>query len=188
MLGYWVRNYGLICILSIRILGDDWGIPSSVTEGQNETTSTNLRGVRPTNSRLFSLSVQWQTSTTDRHSLDGPSCITIMVVRDPSPKGLKIFSKCPTRDLYDGPSCSRRSVLQNVMVVRDPIPKGLKIFSKCPTMDLYDGPSCSRRSILYTRHNYQRPLPMWSPVCWKFSLFMYMIFLILILPCHSLPL
>ena len=59
-----------------------------------------------------------------------------MMVRDPYDKGLQKFSKCPTTDTYDDPSCT------TVMMVRDPYNKGLQKFSKCPTMDTYDGPSC----------------------------------------------
>ena len=57
------------------------------------------------------LSVHWQKSTMDRHTLDGLSFTTIMTVRYPSPKGLHTFSKCLTTDIDDGPSLSRRSVL-----------------------------------------------------------------------------
>ena len=51
--------------------------------------------------------------TTDRHTHDSPSCITVMTVRDPSLKGLHTFSKCSLTDNYDGPSYSRRSVQHN---------------------------------------------------------------------------
>ena len=40
-------------------------------------------------------SILQQTSMTDRHTLDGLSCITVMPVRDPSPKGLHFFSSVP---------------------------------------------------------------------------------------------
>ena len=49
------------------------------------------------------LSVLQRTSTTDLHTLDGSSCITVMTVRDPSLKGLYFF-KCPMMHIDDGPS------------------------------------------------------------------------------------
>ena len=162
MLGNWVRNWRLISILSIWILGDDWGIRSSVTEGHKETSSTDRRALDgpswgPSHQFpcIFS-KFPWMTSTTDRRAPDGLSCATVMVVRDPTPKGLKIFSKCPMTDLYDGPSCSWLSVLQNRHGCKRPIIKGLKTFSMCLTTDLYDGPSCSRRSVLHHHHDCQR--------------------------------
>ena len=64
MLGNWIRNFALISILSIRILEDNWGIPSSIPVGNNETPSMDRCGISPTNSRLFSRSVRrwplWQ--------------------------------------------------------------------------------------------------------------------------------
>ena len=47
---------------------------------------------------------------TDHHTHDGPSCLTVMRVRDPTDKGLSTFSKCPTTDSY----------CLTVMMVRDP--------------------------------------------------------------------
>ena len=41
---------------------------------------------------------------TDHHTIDGPYCMAVMMVRDPSPKGLHIFFKSPLMDTYDGPS------------------------------------------------------------------------------------
>ena len=38
----------------------------------------------------------------DHRTLDGPSCTTVMTLRDPSPKGLHTFSKCPKMDIDDG--------------------------------------------------------------------------------------
>ena len=58
-------------------------------------------------------SVKRRTITTDRHTHDGPSCTTVMIVRDPNDKGLQKFSTCPTTDTYDGPSHPRRSVLHD---------------------------------------------------------------------------
>ena len=76
---------------------------------------------------------------TDRRLHDGPSCTTVLVVRDPVYKGLSLFlsilqqTHLTDRHPYDGPSCT------TVLVVRDPVPKGLSLFSKCPQMEKYDG-------------------------------------------------
>ena len=80
-------------------------------------------------------SVLRRTLTTDRCLHDGPSCTTVLVVRDPVSKGLSKFSKCPTKDrhTHDGPSCT------TVMIVRDFPNKGLPTFSNCSTMDSYEG-------------------------------------------------
>ena len=66
---------------------------------------------------------------TDRHLHGGPSCTTILVVRDPATKGLSFFSlSVPPRAhvtnlrLHDGPSCT------TVLVVRDPATKDLSFF------------------------------------------------------------
>ena len=78
---------------------------------------------------------------TDRRTHDGPSCTTVLVVRDPIPKGLSLFLSVLQRTNmtdhrhYDDPSC------KTVMVVRDPVSKGLSFFSKGPLTDTYDGPS-----------------------------------------------
>ena len=64
----------------------------------------------------------------DRHSHDGPSCTTVLVVRDTVLKGLSLFLSVLQRanamdcHTYDGPSCT------TVLVVRDPFPKGLSLF------------------------------------------------------------
>ena len=119
MIGNWVRNCGSISILSISILGAREESPvlslKDRTRPRRRTIvpSKDHCEVHPTNYSLFSPSVHRWTSTTDHHALDGSSCTTIMVVRDPILKGLKIFSKCPMTDLYDGPSCSRQFVLHN---------------------------------------------------------------------------
>ena len=76
----------------------------------------------------------------DRHSHDGPSCTTVLVVRDPVPKGLSLFlsvlQQTSTTDCHtqDGPSC------MTVMTVKYPSLKGLHTFSKCSLMNNYDGP------------------------------------------------
>ena len=127
------------------------------------------------------------TPVTDRCLHDGPSCTTILVVRDPVFKDLSKFSECPTTDrhTHDGPSCTTIMIVRDpsdkglptfskcpmtdrrtddgpsctiVMMVRDPSDKGLPTFSKCPTTDSYDGPSYRRRSVLLDRHDGQRPL------------------------------
>ena len=78
--------------------------------------------------------------TCDRRALDGPSCTTVLVVRDPIPKGLSHFlsvlQRTSTMDCHtlNGSSCI------TVMAVRDPSLKGLHFF-KCPTTDIDDGPS-----------------------------------------------
>ena len=83
----------------------------------------------------FFPSVLERTHVTDRRTHDGPSCMTVMMVRDPSPKGLYFFPSVLQRPLvtdrrtYDGPSC------MTVITVRDPSPKGLHIFSQVS----YDG-------------------------------------------------
>lgn len=79
MLSNWVSNCVSTCILSISILGDEIGIPSSIIEGQNDTLSMYLRALdRPS----WGLSQKFQfifskclstTSKTGRLSLDGPS-------------------------------------------------------------------------------------------------------------------
>ena len=78
---------------------------------------------------------------------DGPSCTTILVVRDPVSKGLSKFSMCPTTDrhTHDGLSCT------TVMMVRDPSDKGLSKSYMFPTTDSYDGPSYRRRSVVSVR-------------------------------------
>ena len=58
----------------------------------------------------------------------GPSCTTVLVVKDPIPKGLSPFLSVLQRthatdhQFHDGPSCT------TVLVVRDPIPKDLTPF------------------------------------------------------------
>ena len=80
---------------------------------------------------------QW-THVTDRRSLDGSSCTTVLVVRDPIPKGLSHFlsvlqwTSTMDRHTLDDPSCI------TVMTVRDPSLKGLHTFSKCPLTETYD--------------------------------------------------
>ena len=65
---------------------------------------------------------------TDRHTLDGPSCTTVLVVKDPLPEGLSLFLSVlqrtdgTDRRLYDGLSCT------TVLVVRDPVSQGLSPF------------------------------------------------------------
>ena len=65
---------------------------------------------------------------TDRRLHDGPSCTTVLVVRDPVSKGISFFSSVlqrthvTDRRLYDGPSCT------TVLVVRDPVSQGLSPF------------------------------------------------------------
>ena len=65
---------------------------------------------------------------TDHHSLDGPSGTTVLVVRDPIPKGLSLFRSVLQRTHvtdchpYDDPSCT------TVLVVREPVSKGLSPF------------------------------------------------------------
>ena len=77
----------------------------------------------------------------DRNTHNGPSCTSVLVVRDPLSEGLSLFlsvlqrthvTNCRT---HDGPS------FMTVMTVRDPSPKGLSFFSKCPLTDTYDRPS-----------------------------------------------
>ena len=62
-----------------------------------------------------------QTHVTDRRSHDGPSCMTLITVRDPSPKGLQIFflsvlRRTSTTDHRncDGPSCTHRHASQRL--------------------------------------------------------------------------
>ena len=56
------------------------------------------------------------------------SCTTVLVVRDPIPKGLLLFlsvlqwTHATERHSHDGASCT------TVLVVRDPVPKNLKLF------------------------------------------------------------
>ena len=65
---------------------------------------------------------------TDRRTHDGPSCTTVLVVRDPVSKGLSLFlsvlqrTHVTDRHTHDGPSYT------TVMTVRDPSAKGLHIF------------------------------------------------------------
>ena len=65
---------------------------------------------------------------TDRHSHDGPSYTTVMVVRDPLSEGLSLIlsvlqqKHVTDRRTHDGPSC------MTVMMVRDPSPKDLSLF------------------------------------------------------------
>ena len=90
-----------------------------------------------------------QQSPTD--TCDGPSCTTVLVVRDPILKGLSRFlsvlQRTSTTDrlALDGPSCI------TVMTVRDPSLKDLHTFYKCPLTDNYNGPSYPRRSVLHDR-------------------------------------
>ena len=64
----------------------------------------------------------------DRYSRDGPSCTTVLVVKDPIPKGLSLFlnvlqwTLATDRHTYDGPPWT------TVLVVRDLVPKGLSPF------------------------------------------------------------
>ena len=110
-------------------------------------------GYIPTPHHSFSLSVHQLKHATDRRSHDGPSCMTVMVVRDLCPKGLHFFpsfllwTSMTKLHTLDVPSCT------TVITVRDPSPKGLHTFSKCPVMDIDDGPSLSQRSVLLIRHN-----------------------------------
>lgn len=157
MLSNWVSNCVSTCILSISILGDEIGIPSSIIEGQNDTLSMYLRALdRPS----WGLSQKFQfifskclstTSKTGCLSLDGPSWTTIMVVRDPTPMAFKIFSKCQTMDLYYGPSCSRLSVLHNHRDYQYISFWESNIFSKV----FHDGPSS--RSIMLTTNRHHGP-------------------------------
>ena len=77
----------------------------------------------------------------DRHTHDGPSCTTVLVVRDPLPEGLSLFlsvlqrTHVTDRHTIDGLSC------MTVIMARDPSPKGLHIYFKCPLTDTYDRPS-----------------------------------------------
>ena len=90
----------------------------------------------------------------DRHTQDGPSCMTVMTVRDPSPKGLHIFSQVS----YDGHlqwtvvTVTVRPV-HTVMLVRDPL-SGFSIYteSKYTTTDLTT-----------VRHSHDEPSP--GPSC-----------------------
>ena len=65
---------------------------------------------------------------TDRRLHDGPSCTTVLVVRDPVYKGLSLFlsvlQRAHVKDhhTHDGPSS------MTIMTVRDPSPMGLHIF------------------------------------------------------------
>ena len=65
---------------------------------------------------------------TDRRLHNGPSCTTVLVVRDPISEGLSLFlsvlkgTHMKDRRTHDGPSC------MTVMTVRDPSPKGLSFF------------------------------------------------------------
>ena len=65
---------------------------------------------------------------TDRRLHDGPSCTTVLVVRDPISEGLSLFlsvfqwTHVTDRRTHDGPSC------MTVMTVRNPSPKGLSFF------------------------------------------------------------
>ena len=65
---------------------------------------------------------------TYRRTHDGPSYMTVMTVRDPSPKGLSLFLSVLQRThvtdghTNDGPSYT------TFLVVRDPLPKGLSLF------------------------------------------------------------
>ena len=90
---------------------------TSTTEHRNidSLSSTTIMMVRdPSTKRLqLLLSFLWRTSTTDRHYHDGSSCISIMTVKEPCPKGLHFFSKCTLKEIYDGASYPRRSVLPN---------------------------------------------------------------------------
>ena len=78
---------------------------------------------------------------TDRRLHDGPSCTTVMIVRDPVSKGLSLFlSVLQWTHVTDGRTHGGPSGM-TVMTVRDPSPKGLHIFSKCAMTDTYNGPS-----------------------------------------------
>ena len=54
--------------------------------------------------------------------------MTVMMVRDPSDKGLPTFSKCPTTDSYDGQSYNDGPSCLTVMMVRDPSFRVLSIY------------------------------------------------------------
>ena len=91
-----------------------------------------------------------QTHVTDRRTHDGPSCMTVISVRDPSPKGLHIFYQVS----YDGHV--QRTVItvtvhpaHTVIIVRD-FPLGFFIYteSKYNTMDL-----------MTVRHSHDEPSP-----------------------------
>ena len=72
---------------------------------------TTVCPLQPSGSLSIFVSVLKRTTTTERHTHNGPSCMTVIMVRDPSPKGLHIFFKCPLTDTYDGPSYLWQSVL-----------------------------------------------------------------------------
>ena len=65
---------------------------------------------------------------TDRRLHNGPSCTTVLVVRDPVSEGLSLFLSVlqrrhmTDRRLHNGPFCT------TVLVVRDPVSKGLSLF------------------------------------------------------------
>ena len=65
---------------------------------------------------------------TYRHTHDGLSCTTILVVKDPLPEGLSLFlsvlqrTHVTDRRLSDGQSCT------TVLVVTDPVCQGLSPF------------------------------------------------------------
>ena len=75
----------------------------------------------------------------DRRALDGPSCTTVLVFRDPIPKGLSHFlrvlqrTSMTDRHTLDGSSCI------TIMAVRDLSLKGLHFF-KGPMTEIDDGP------------------------------------------------
>ena len=76
---------------------------------------------------------------TGRRLHDGPSCTTILVVRDPVAKGLSFFlsvlqrTHATDRCIYDGPSCLTD------MTARDPSPKDLYILTQVSYDVIYDG-------------------------------------------------
>ena len=90
----------------------------------------------------------------DRHTDDGPSCMTVITVRDPSLKGLHIFSQVS----YDGHL--QQTVVtvtvrpaHTIMLVRDPL-SGFSIYTefKYTTTDL-----------TMVRHSHDEPSPV--PLC-----------------------
>ena len=74
-----------------------------------------------TNGLSLFLSVLLRTHATDRHTNDGLSCMTVLMVRDPFPKGLHIFilsllwrTPATDRRIYDDPSCIYRHTCQRL--------------------------------------------------------------------------
>ena len=65
---------------------------------------------------------------TDHLSHDGPSCTTVLVVRDPVPKGLSFFLTVLLRTHATYGHWNYRPSFTNVLVIIDPVPKGLSLF------------------------------------------------------------